>query len=153
MNKKINLGLTAYSVLILFMRLYIDYTIHVGTARLNDLIRLHQVEILREQFLIQIKRVQSDLTLKHTPYSRKFEVVLRDVRGIEQVIDVCFACHHSPAVQAGIDDLRDSTRLYKDAVSRVLTIDASPARLANEEDLAFKAGDVLTGKVHDMVAL
>src|SRR5512140_560395 len=153
MKKKIILGLTASSVLILFMGFYIAYTIHVGTARLNDLIRLHQVEILREQFLIQIKRVQSDLTLKHTPYSRKLEVVLRDVRGIERVIDVCFACPPSPAVQAGIDDLRDSTRLYKDAVSRGLTIDASPARLANEEGLAFKAGDVLTGKVQDMGAL
>ena len=153
MKKKIILGLTASSVLVLFLGFYIVYTIHIGTAKLNDLIQLHQVEILREQFLIQIKRVQSDLTLKHTPYSRKYDVVLRDVRGIEQVIDVCFGCHHSPAVQAGIDDLHESTHLYKDAVSRVLTIDASTARMAKEEDIAFQAGDVLTGKVHDMVAL
>ena len=124
MKKKIILGLTAYSVLFLFMGLYIVYTIQIGTAKLNDLIRLHQVEILREQFLIQIKRVQSDLALKHTHYSRKFDIVLRDVRDIEQVIDVCFGCHHSAAVQAGIDDLRDSTHLYKDAVSRVLTLHA-----------------------------
>jgi signal transduction histidine kinase len=153
MKKKIILGLTASSILILFMGFYIVYTIHIGTAKLNDLIRLHQVEILREHFLIQIKRVQSDLTLKHTPYSRKLDVVLRDVQGIEQVIDVCFGCHHSPAVQAGIDDLRNSTHLYKDAVSRVLTIDAGTARMAKEEDSAFQAGEVLTGKVHDMVAL
>jgi signal transduction histidine kinase len=153
MKKKIILGLTAYSVLFLFMGLYIVYTIQIGTAKLNDLIRLHQVEILREQFLIQIKRVQSDLTLKHTPYSRKLEVVLRDVRNIELLIDGCFGCHHSVAVEAGIDDLHNSTHLYKDGVSRVLTIDASAARLANEEDIAFQAGEVLTGKVHDMVAL
>src|SRR5659263_715097 len=131
MKKKIILGLTASSILILFMGFYIAYTIHVGTAKLNDLIRLHQVEILREQFLIQIKRVQSDLTLKHTPYSRRYEIVLGDVRGIEHVIDVCFGCHHSAAVQAGIDDLRDSTHKYKDAVSRVLTISADTGRLAN----------------------
>jgi two-component system NtrC family sensor kinase len=153
MKKKIILGLTAYSVLFLFMGFYIVYTIHSGAAKLNDLIRLHQVEILREHFLIQIKRVQSDLALKHTPHSRKFEVVLRDVRDIEQVIDVCFGCHHSPAVQSGIDDLRVSTHLYKEAVSRVLTIDAGTARLAKEEDSAFQAGDALTEKVHGMVAL
>src|SRR5665647_1047586 len=120
MKKKIILGLAAYSVVFLFMGFYIVYTIQVGTAKLNDLIRLHQVEILREQFLLQIKRVQSDLALMHTNYSRKSGIVIRDVRGIGQVIDVCFGCHHSAAVQAGIDDLRDSTRLYKDAVSRVL---------------------------------
>jgi two-component system NtrC family sensor kinase len=152
MKKKIILGLSAYSVLFLFMGLYIVYTIHIGTAKLNDLIRLHQVEILREHFLIQIKGVQSDLALKHTRYSIKFETMLRDVRDIEQGIDVCFGCHHSAAVQAGIDDLRDSTHLYKDAVSRVLTLHASAARLAEEEHIAFRAGEVLTEKVRDMVA-
>lgn len=153
MKKKIILGLTAYSVLFLFMGLYIVYTIHIGTARLNGIIRLHQVEILREQFLIQVKRVQSDLTLKHTNYSRRFDIVLNDVRNIELLIDGCFGCHHSTAVQAGIDDLHNSTHMYKDAVSRVLTIQAGTARLAKEEDVAFRAGEVLTKKVHDMVAL
>jgi len=153
MKKKIILGLTAYSVLFLFMGLYIVYTIHIGTAKLNDIIRLHQVEILREQFLIQVKRVQSDLALKHTNYSRKYEIVLRDVRDIGHVVDVCFSCHHSAAVQAGIEDLRDSTHLYKDAVSRVLTTPPDFARLAKEEDIAFRAGEVLVEKVHDMVAL
>ena len=153
MKKKIILGLTAYSVLFLFMGIYIVYTIQIGTARLNNLIKLHQVEILREHFLIQIKRVQSDLALKHTHYSRRFDIVLRDVRDIEQVIDVCFGCHHSAAVQAGIDDLRGSTRLYKDAVSRVFTIQAGTARLAGEEDVAFRAGEALTEKLRDMVDL
>ena len=153
MKKKIILGLAAYSVLFLFMGLYIVFTIHAGTAKLNGLIRLHQVEIIREQFLIQIKRVQSDLALKHTHYSRKSEIVLTDVRGIEDVIDVCSGCHHSAAVQVFIDDLHSSTHNYKDAVSRVLTLEAGTTRLAKEEDAAFRAGEVLTGKVHDMVAL
>jgi len=153
MKKKIILGLTAYSVLFLFMGLYIVYTIQVGTAKLNEIIRLHQVEILREQFLIQVKRVQADLTLKHTNYSRRSDVVLRDVRNIELLIDGCFGCHHSVAVEAGIDDLHNSTHLYKDAVSRVLTIQAGTARMVNEEDVAFRAGEELTKKVHDMVAL
>ena len=153
MKKKIILGLAAYSVLFLFMGLYIVYTIHIGTARLNSVIQLHQVEILREQFLIQIKRVQSDLALKHTNYSRKFEIVLRDVRDIEPVVDVCFGCHHSAAVQAGIQDLRDSTHLYKESVSRVLTFPPGSSRLAKEEDVAFRAGEMLIEKVHDMVAL
>jgi hypothetical protein len=78
------------------MGLYIVYTIHIDTSRLNNLIRLHQVEILREKFLIQIKRVQSDISLQHTQHSRAPETVLGDVHGIEGVIDVCFRCHHSP---------------------------------------------------------
>ena len=135
MRKKIIIGLSALSILFLSMGIYIVYTIQIGTARLNNLIQLHQVEILREHFLIQIKRVQSDLALKHTHYSRRVDIVLRDVRDIEQVIDVCFGCHHSAAVQSCIDDLHDSTHLYEAAVSRVLTIDAGTAREAGEEDV------------------
>jgi len=153
MKKKIILGLFASSILFLSMGIYIIYTIQVGTAKMNNIIRLHQVEILREQYLIQVKRVQADLTLKHTSYSRNTDTVLRDVRDIEHVIDVCFGCHHTGAVQADLDDLRDTTRHYKDAVSRVLTIYAGTARLEQEEDLAIRAGEVLTGKVHAMVAL
>jgi two-component system NtrC family sensor kinase len=154
MKKKIILGLSAYSVLFLFTGFYIVYTIHIGTAKLNDLIRLHQVEIIREQFLIQIKRVQSDLALKHTHYSRKSVIMLNNIRGIEDVIDACFGCHHSAAVQAFIDDLHDSTHRYKDAVGRALSAHKGAALKAEEEeDIAFRAGEVLTGKVHDMVAL
>jgi len=153
MKKKIILGLAAYSVLFLFMGLYIVYTIHLGTAKLNGIIRLHQVEILREKFLIQIKRVQSDLALKNTRHSRRSETVLRDARDIGQVVDVCFGCHHSAAVQAGIDDLHDSTHLYEDAVRRVFSLPAGTARQAEVEDIAFRAGEVLTRKISDMVAL
>ena len=153
MKKKIILGLAAYLVLFLFMGLYIVYTIHIDTSRLNNLIRLHQVEILREKFLIQIKRVQSDISLQHTQHSRAPETVLGDVHGIEGVIDVCFRCHHSGVVQPGIDDLRDSTNSYKAAVNRVLTLHASAVAHSDEEDTAFRAGEVLIDKVQGMVAL
>jgi two-component system NtrC family sensor kinase len=153
MKKKIILGLSAYSVLFLFMGIYIIYAIQADTAKLYDLIRLHQVEILREQFLLQIKRVQADIGLLHTPQERSFEIVLRDVQGVEHVIGECFGCHHSGAVQAGIEDLRASTRRYKDAVMRVTTLHSGAIPHRKEEAAAFRAGEVLTGKVHDMVAL
>lgn len=153
MKKKIILGLTVSSIIVLLIGFYIVYTIHTGTAKLNDLIRLHQVEILREKFLIQIKRVQSDITLQHTQHSRASETVLRDVQGIEGVIDVCFRCHHPGAVQSGIDELRASTNDYKASVNRVLTLHANAVAHSNEEDTAFRDGEVLIGKVQAMVAL
>ncbi len=153
MKKKIIIGLAAYAVLFLFMGLYIVYTIHVGTARLNDLIRLHQVEILREHFLIQIKRVQADLAVRNSRFSRGFETVALDVWNMEKVIDNCFACHHTPAVQAEIDLLRNSTQQYLDALSRVLTDRGSASRLAGDEAAAFRDGEVLIEKVRDMVSL
>lgn len=153
MKKKIILGLAAYLVLFLFTGLYIVYTIHVDTAKLNDLIRLHQVEILREKFLLQIKRVQVDIALQHTQHSRKHEIALHDISDIGQVIGACFGCHHSEAVQSGIDNLRNSTHMYEVAVSRVLTLHKGPVGHSKEEENAVRAGEVLTEEIHDMVAL
>ena len=153
MKRKIILGLAVYSALFFFTGLYIFHTIQTGTAKLDELIRLHQVEILREHFLLQIKRVQSDLALKNTRYSRRFETVVADVRNMEKFVNACFQCHHTPAVQAALEDLRGMTLRYKNTLSTVLTIRANTERLAEEEDAAYRAGEMLTEKVRDMVAL
>ncbi len=153
MKKKIVLGFSTCLVLLLSLGLYILYTVEGSTTQVSHLIKLHQVEHLREHFLIQIKRVQSDIALRHTHHPRNTERVLSDVAEMERPIRVCYGCHHAQPVQAGLDELRDSTHHYKDAVSRTLTVDASPARLAVEEDVAIRAGDALTDKVRAMVNL
>jgi signal transduction histidine kinase len=153
MKNKIILGLAGFAVLFLATGFYIVHSIQIGTGKLDELIRLHQVEILREHFLIQIKRVQSDLALKNTRYSRRFDTVVTDVRRMEGVVNACFSCHHAPPVQVALDDLRVMTSRYEEALNRVLTIRANTERLAQEEDAAFQAGEELTEKVREMVAL
>jgi signal transduction histidine kinase len=153
MKRKIVLGLTVYSIVFLIAGVYVVNTIRTATADLDRLITLHQVEILREHYLLQIKRVQSDLTLKNTPYSRDFETVVMNVMNMGRIIDTCFDCHHSPQGTERLNDLKGETERYKDALSRVLTIRANSRRLAAEEDAAFRTGEVLIGKVQNMIAI
>ncbi|MBE0569769.1 MAG: HAMP domain-containing protein [Deltaproteobacteria bacterium] len=153
MKKKIVIGLAVYSILFFFMGLYIVYKIQIDTAKLNDLIQLHQVEILRENFLIQIKRVQADLALKNSRFSRSVDTMVLDIQYMQNVVDVCFGCHHAPAVQAGIDDIRGSIQRYRDSLDRVLDTRSDASRLAEEESGALRDGEVLIEKVSDMVAL
>ncbi len=63
MKRKIVIGLAIYSVVFLLAGVYVIRTIRTATTNLDRLITLHQVEILREHYLLEIKRVQSDLTL------------------------------------------------------------------------------------------
>jgi len=152
-KRRIIVGLSAYAALFLLMGLYIMYTIHAGTGRLNDLIRLHQVELLREHFLAEIRGVQSDLALRNSRFSRKFESVALDVWKMEKVIDDCVACHHAPAVQGEIDALRSVAQQYLDGLSRVLTLRGNGTALDETELQTFRAGEVLMEQVRDMVAL
>jgi len=153
MKRKIVLGLTLYSVAFLLAGVYVVRTIHSATADLDRLITLHQVEILREHYLLQIKRVQSDLTLMDTRYSRSFDTVVANVMNMGRIIDTCFDCHHSERGTDRLKDLKQETERYKDALSRVLTIRANAGRLAAEEDAAFRIGENLIAKVREMIAI
>jgi len=153
MKKRIIIGFAVYSIVFLLSGFYIIHVIRSGTSKLDMLIQLHQVEILREHFLIQIKRVQSDLALKNTRYARRFDTVVKDVRNLQMVVGACFDCHHAPEVQARIDNLHQITEQYQEGLSRVLTMRANTARLAEEEEAAFFAGEELTRKVQEMIAL
>ncbi len=153
MKKRIIIGLAAYALIFLSVCLYIIVTIEQGVARVDRIIELHQVEILREHFLIQVKQVQVDLALRNTRHAGQFDTVVRNFINMKKVSEVCFDCHHNPETLARLRELRDTTLRYQEHLSRVVTIRGSPDRVAAEEDAAFRAGLELTEKVGNMVAL
>jgi signal transduction histidine kinase len=151
MKRKIIIGLAVYSIVFLLAGAYVIHTIRSATRSLDRLITLHQVEILREHYLLEIKRVQSDLMLKGTGYSRGFETFVMHVMGMGGRIETCFECHHSPRGMERLNRLKRQTDKYKDALSRVLTIRANTARLAAEKDAAFRIGEELIEQTGDMI--
>ena len=109
MKKKIIIGLSVFSLIFFLGGIYIIVTIEKTTEKFDRLIELHQVEILREHLLIQIKRVQTDLTLKDTRFARDADVIVRNVRNLHNVLDTCFSCHHTDAVMTRLDELKKQT--------------------------------------------
>lgn len=152
MKKKIVVGLGVYSLLFLLCGVYIIYIIQSATSELDRLITLHQVEILREHYLLQVKRVQTDLTLRETRHRRTFDTVVLNVVNMGRIVDTCFDCHHTEQGTERLKDLKRQTEIYKDALSRVLTLRANTARLVREEEEAFRIGEDLIGKVRDVIA-
>jgi signal transduction histidine kinase len=152
MKRKIVIGLAIYSVVFLLAGVYVIRTIRSATISLDRLITLHQVEILREHYLLEIKRVQSDLLLRYTQYSRNFDTVVTHAVGMGRLIDTCFECHHSPRGTERLNGLKQQTDKYKDALSRVLTIRADTPRLAAEKDAAYRIGEDLIRQVGEMIA-
>lgn len=153
MNKRIVAGLLVLLAAFLVGGTYIVVAIESAASRLGELVKLHQVEILRDKYLIQVKRVQSDLALRNTRFSRTFDTVVTDVVNMGRAVDRCFDCHHTPAGESRLRELKDETEKYEQALSRVLTIRANSSRLAEEEGNAFRRGEALIGKVKDVIAL
>ncbi len=153
MKKKIIAFFGLASAVFLVGGIYIITSIERTTSELDTLIKLHQVEILREHLLIRIKRVQSDLNLRSTRYARGIDTIVTDVTNMGAAVNVCFKCHHAPEVMERLSDLRNHIQKYKDSLSRVLTIRANVSRLDSEEDVAFRVGEELIAKVNTMIAL
>jgi len=153
MKRTIILGLGIFSLIFVIGVVYIISSIERSTSSLDELIVLHQVEILREHLLIQIKRVQADLSLKNTRHARSIDVIVKDVRNLQRVANACLSCHHNEAVTEKINNIRGLIDDYKNALSRAFTIRAAVKRLDQEEDVAFATGQDLITRVDDMVAL
>ncbi len=153
MKKKIIIGLSLFSVIFLLGGIYIIATIETSTKTLDNLITLHQVEILREHLLLQIKRVQADINLKNTRYARSMDTVIANVMNMEHVTDTCFDCHHSQDMELRLEDLKNNVEDYKKAISRLFTIRANEQRLKEEEDKTFRIGEQLVAKVNNMISM
>jgi two-component system sensor histidine kinase AtoS len=153
MKRKVIAFFGVSSFVFLAAGVYIIASIEKTTTELDELIKLHQVEILREHLLIRIKKVQSDLHLRSTRYARAMDTVVTDVMNMGAAVDVCFRCHHSREATERLSELKARIRDYKDGLSRLLTIRANAARIDAEEEAAFRAGEELVAKVNTMLAL
>jgi signal transduction histidine kinase len=153
MKKRIIIGLSIFALIFFAGGIYIVSTIEKATSTLDRLIRLHQVEILREQLLTDARRVQADLAFKGTHYARELDTVVLHVLELGNQAQSCLGCHHSEEITAKITDLIQQVRNYKDALSRVLTIRANTARLEVEERRAVDVGQELVDQLTTMTAL
>ncbi len=152
MKKKIIIGLSIFAFFFLLGGIYIIASIETSTSTLDNLIKLHQVEILRERLLIQLKRVQNDLNLRNTLDARSIDTVITHVGNMEDLINTCFNCHHSENELERLSSLSLEIEKYKDSLSRVMTIRANVSRLETEEDNAFKIGERLIARVNNMIS-
>ncbi len=153
MKKRIIVGLAALSAILVGVVIYTIAGIERATTKLERLVALHQVEILRERLLIELNSVQSDLYLKNTRYARSIDTVVAHVRTMNRVSDGCLGCHHVDSVRRKLEGLRDRVHEYENSLSRVLTLRGNRARLEAEEDGAYRIGSRLASELDDITTM
>ena len=75
MKKRVAISMSIVIFLFLAGGVYIIASIETATSKLDRLIKLHQVEILREHLLIQIHKVQTDFLLMDGVFASTHEAV------------------------------------------------------------------------------
>ena len=145
MKRKIVLGLVVHTLVFLAAGAYLAFKIHTATGEMERLLTLHDVELLREDFLVRLHAVQASLARgdRHRlPASRPIE---EDVAQLERSITGCFACHHSDLANARLTGLRQGTEAFRASLTEAR--EGPPAAA----DAAFEQGEDLVGQVFQML--
>jgi signal transduction histidine kinase len=150
-KRKIVLGLALFTVVFLLSGAWIANRIRSATGELDQLISLHQVEILREHFLLQIHRVQSDLLLEETQHAAGTESILYNVHEVRETLGTCFSCHHSPEVTGRLEGLRRDALEYAEALDRAQHAGGRSPGAAAEREAAYLVGGRLEVHVREMI--
>ncbi|UCD77934.1 MAG: PAS domain S-box protein [Desulfobacterales bacterium] len=151
MKKKIFIALGLVCIIFISGGVYMVTTIQNASSELGYLIKLHQVEILREHFLIQIKNVQSDLYLIGTRYDKSPDEIMANVDKLKRVSVACFDCHHTPQVVKRLEGLNSGVELFRGSINRILTLKANRVKWMQDGDRAYQTSQKLVEQVNDMV--
>jgi two-component system sensor histidine kinase AtoS len=153
MKKKIIIVLGVVSMLFLLGGVYLISVIDNNASRFEKLITSHQVELLRERLLLNIREVQADLYSQGIQHAESIDAAAMHVREMEDSIDTCFNCHHNANVMAELRELQKQIDHYGRAVSSVLTLKSQARRFETEQEEARKISNTLIGKINIMIGM
>ncbi len=105
MKKRIIIILSIIVALFLVGGIYIITTIESATSRLDRLITMHRVEILREHLLIGIHKVQSNLLLINTLFASDADTISSNINHVSKLSTTCLECHHKASEQKRLDQI------------------------------------------------
>jgi signal transduction histidine kinase len=143
MKKRIIIGFGSLLFIFLIGSLVSVAYLTRTTQRMDRLILLHQVEILREDLIIHIQQVQSSIARNKTRSGGDIDVLVAHVQEMDKVMDSCVECHHTPELTQGLLGMRDMANDYKTAISQLVTASANPAKIALLERRAQDLGQEL----------
>lgn len=143
MKKRILIGFGSLLLIFLIGSLTAVVYITRTTQRMDRLILLHQVEILREDLIIHVQQVQSNIFRNKTRNGGDVDVLVAHVQEMDKVMDSCVGCHHTPELTQGLLGMRDMANDYKTAISRLVTASANPTKIVALERRAQDLGQEL----------
>ena len=151
MKKKIFIAICTVILIFLLGGTYIIISNEVASSKLDNLIELHQVEMLRHKLLFHIDKVQSDLSLINTSHAVSEDTAVANAKDLRNKSNKCLECHHQEDVKDRLDYLNEEIDSYGESLKTFLAVRAGGANAEKEFDVAFHKLNDLSDLVNDMV--
>lgn len=126
------------------------HIINKTTANLTALLLLHKVEVIRQDLVINVQTVQSNLYTTGTSFGKELDIIVDNVLKLHERAQTCTDCHHEPPVENEILSLQELIEQYKEALSYFITSTAGAQRVKRLQTFAADIGDRIIGKAQWM---
>jgi len=142
-RKKIFLSL--FALLMLFAMGALIHMLYMRntTMTMSDIIRLSQVDHLRQDLISNIQTVQSNLYTARTPLAEDLDIVVSNVTMLDKSIMNCSSCHHSSEISNRISEVQHLVEDYKTALSSYITASADLKKMEGFKNEASVIGNKL----------
>jgi signal transduction histidine kinase/HAMP domain-containing protein len=126
---------------------------HRITRDLETVITLHRIEIIRQNFVINVQSVQSNLYATGTMFGKELDTIVTNVTAMDDSIHRCLECHHSEDMTGKLKTVHDIVQEYKEAISYLVTSTANEERIERLKTVAVGIGDSLLERTQEMAAI
>jgi signal transduction histidine kinase len=120
------------------------------TKDLKSVITLHKLEIIRQNLVINLQTVQTNLYTIGTAFGPDLDVIVDNVNSLGKAITSCTGCHHSAVLTGKLIKLKRFTEKYKEALSAFITTTANPGRVKRLQMATAKIGELLLQNTREM---
>ena len=151
MKKKVVIGFIVLTTIFTAGGIYISVSIDQVISKLETIITLHQVEILRKTLLTDVKAVQQDFLLSDSPHAEDIDAIVGHGEQMAEAVEGCFDCHHSDASHRQLESLRRGIYHYQTALSRVYTTRANVERMNRRKQIAFHIGQQIIYEINAII--
>ncbi len=128
------------------------YTYRI-TGDLESVITLHRIEIIRQNFVINIQTVQSNLYATGTIFGKELDAIVDNVSAMDASVKNCLSCHHNEEMTDRLVKVNEMVEQYKEAISYLVTSTANEQRIERLKMVAVSIGDSLLGRTQEMAAI
>ena len=152
MKKRIVIGLSLILLIFIAGGFFIIFTIESSRSELNGLIKLHQAQMLRDNLLLNVERVQGDIYLSGGDFSGANRSMTGDINNLNLAINSCFSCHHPGDLNNRLINAKRQIETYKDKVEFILNPgEKNRQSLEKSKYDAIAVGNELLGTLNDIV--
>ncbi|GMT46765.1 MAG: hypothetical protein IEMM0007_0331 [bacterium] len=120
------------------------------TKDLKSVITLHKLEIIRQNLVINLQTVQTNLYTIGTSFGPDLDVIVNNVNSLDKAITSCTGCHHSAVLTRKLIKLKRFTEKYKEALSAFITTTANPERVKRLQTATAEIGEMLLQNTREM---